>query len=76
MSEDRIEITLGPDVGKKTFKDFAQARDWLNKEREFWNLFQDERGRALIYAHFRKEFGLPIKQNVGSDSDGFGPRCI
>jgi hypothetical protein len=60
MSDDRIEVTLGPDVGKKTFKDFAQVRDWLNKEREFCNLFQNERGQSneaqAIWQQFEKCF--------------------
>ena len=42
MSEDRIEVTLGPDGGKKVFKTFEQAREWLAKEREFWNFFDAE----------------------------------
>src|SRR5690554_2728739 len=42
MSIERIEVNLGPDVGKKTFKDFVQAAEWLNKEREFWRLFENE----------------------------------
>lgn len=42
MSEDRIEVTLGPDGGKKVFKTFEQAGEWLAKEREFWNFFDAE----------------------------------
>jgi hypothetical protein len=42
MSEDRIEVTLGPDSGKKVFKTFEQAREWLAKEREFWKIFDAE----------------------------------
>ena len=39
MSEDRIDVTLGPDGGKKVFKSFEQVSEWLTKERKFWSLF-------------------------------------
>ena len=37
---------------------------------------QAERAAALIYAHFKKEFGFPIKPNGGSHSDDFKNRSI
>ena len=46
MSTDRIQVTLGPDVGGKSFKSFQEVTEWLAKEREFWNFLQTERQQS------------------------------
>jgi hypothetical protein len=84
MSEttsDRIEVTLGPDAGKKTFADFDEARDWLNKEREFWNLFGGERGQsneaAAVWAPFDlcfRQLDATLTQVAATERDALGMR--
>ncbi len=46
MSTDRIQVTLGPDVGGKSFKTFKEVSEWLAKEREFWDMLREVRSNT------------------------------
>ncbi len=45
---ERFEVSLGPELGKKTFRNFDDVQVWFDKERAFWQQISAAAGSSRV----------------------------